>query len=32
MAIPDEMVDLEMTVEDGDANWLTLAEHLWLLT
>ena len=32
MTIPSEMVDLEMTVEDGDANWLTLAEHLWLLT
>lgn len=29
-AIPKEMIDLEITVEDGEANWRTLAEHLWL--
>ncbi len=32
LAIPEELVDLEMTVEDGEANWRTMAEHLWLLT
>lgn len=28
--IPPEMIELEMTVKDGDDNWLELMEHLWL--
>ena len=29
-AIPSDMIDLEITVEDGDTNWLAMIEHLWL--
>lgn len=29
-AIPDDLIEMELTVEDGDANWQAIAEHLWL--
>lgn len=29
-AIPSDMIDLEITVDDGDTNWLAMIEHLWL--